>query len=332
MSPNAPYRPPVDVMPPDISAFKQGNTGIEYVTTFDSGRDGPHLLVNALTHGNEICGAHALCFLFAQQVRPRRGKLTLSFANFRAFGNFDPAAPVASRFVDEDFNRLWTDEVLDGPRKNWELERARALRPLVAEADHLLDLHSMHFPSPALMLTGLREKCRRLAEAVGFPRYIVMDEGHRAGRRMRDYNAFDDPASRKTSLLVECGQHWAEASVQVARATTLHFLRRFEVVSAEFLREHLPPETLEPPAESPEPPECQITVEVTEAVTVSGGEFLFEEEYRGFEVIETAGTLIARDGAEEIRTPYDNCVLVMPSPGNGSKPGLTAVRLGRLVG
>ncbi len=331
MTTDAPYQPTVDVLPPDISAFKQGNTGIEYVTTFDSGREGPHLLVNALTHGNEICGAHTLCFLFAQQVRPLRGKLTLSFANFRAFDSFDPAAPTASRFVDEDFNRLWTDEVLDGPRNSAELERARALRPLVAEADHLLDLHSMHFPSPALMLTGLREKCRRLAEAMGFPRYIVMDEGHRAGRRMRDYNAFDDPASPKTSILVECGQHWAESSIQVARATTLHFLRRFEGISEAFLREHLPPETTESPEPS-EPPEPQVAVAVTEAVTVSGGEFLFEQEYRGFEVIEAAGTLIARDGAEEIRTPYDRCVLVMPSPGNGRKPGLTAVRLGRLVG
>lgn len=321
MSEKKPFQPALEVLPPDLSPFRAGNTGVEYVTTFDSGRPGPHVMVNALTHGNEVCGAHTLCFLFEQQVRPVRGKLTLSFANYRACENFDVAEPAASRFVDEDFNRLWTDEVLDGPRQSWELERARAMRPLVAGADHLLDLHSMHYPSPALMLTGPRQKSVALAKAMGFPAYVVLDEGHKAGRRMRDYNAFDDPDGPKTAILVECGQHWAKTSVDVARATTLHFLSRFDVVPEDFIRAHLPAR--------PSPP--QTVVEVSEAVTVEVGDFQFVEEYRGFELIEEAGTLIARDGSQDVRTPYAQCVLVMPSPGNGKKPGLTAVRLGRIV-
>ena len=49
--------------------------------------------------------------------------------------------PIASRFVDEDFNRLWAPATLDGPRQSTELARARILRPIVDAADFLLDIH-----------------------------------------------------------------------------------------------------------------------------------------------------------------------------------------------
>jgi len=45
--------------------------------------------------------------------------------------------------------------------------------------------------------------------------------------------------------------------------------------------------------------------------------------------VPAAGTLLARDGAREIRTPYDDCVLVMPT--RRPRRGETAVRLGRRV-
>src|SRR6185437_9472552 len=133
----------IELAPPDISAYSDGNTGIPYVTTFDSGRPGPHVMVNAVTHGNELCGAIAVDFLFRNGVRPRRGQLNLSFANVTAFTSFDPARPNAARFVDEDFNRLWDTATLDGSRDIAELRRARELRPAVDRADFLLDIHSM---------------------------------------------------------------------------------------------------------------------------------------------------------------------------------------------
>jgi len=40
-------------------------------------------------------------------------------------------------------------------------------------------------------------------------------------------------------------------------------------------------------------------------------------------------TLIALDGEDEIRTPHDDCLLVMPSL--RAMPGETAVRLARFV-
>ena len=83
---------------------------------------------------------------------------------------------------------------------------------------------------------------------------------------------------------------------------------------------------LGPPPDS----SSQRVVKVTEAVTVGDGRFRFADEFHGLEVIPQAGTVIAYDGARPIRTPYDDCVLIMPS--RRLAPGLTAVRLGRFVG
>jgi len=105
---------PVELIAPDIESYRAGNIGVEFVTTFDSGKAGPHVMINAITHGNEICGAIALDHLFKGNIRPVRGKLTLGFINHLAYSTFDPNNPGASRFVDEDFNRVWVEDRLDG--------------------------------------------------------------------------------------------------------------------------------------------------------------------------------------------------------------------------
>src|SRR5438045_6884044 len=123
----------------------------------------------ALTHGNEICGAITLAKPFRAEIRPRRGRLTLAFNNVAAYREFDPRYPIASRYVDEDFNRLWSPATLDGPRQSTELARARTLRPIIDAADYLLDLHSMQHATAPLMLAGVLPKSRDLARQVGIP-------------------------------------------------------------------------------------------------------------------------------------------------------------------
>ena len=309
---------PVQLVPPAITAYRDGGTGIDYVTTFDSGRPGPHVMVSAVTHGNELCGAIVLDFLFREKVRPMAGKLTFAFVNYRAYLTFDPRYPGLSRYIDEDINRLWSPDVLDGERNSDELRRARELRSLVGAVDLLLDLHSMQTTCPALMLAGPLEKGRRLAAAVGVPEYVVSDVGHAAGKRMRDYGAFGDAKSAKNALLVECGQHWEKASADVAMQTTLRFLRHSGIVDRGFLDAHIAGDT---------PP--QKFIAVTGPVTIKSDDFRFVQEFNGMEVIPKAGTVIAEDGREPIRTPYDDCVLIMPS--RRMAPGQTAVRLGRFT-
>jgi hypothetical protein len=308
----------VDIRPIDLAPYAQGNIGIPYVTTLDSGRPGPHVMVNALTHGNELCGAHALKFLFDRDVKPERGKLTLGFANVAAYQRFDVANPTASRLVDEDFNRLWSPAILDGPRQSTELARARVFRPLIESVDVLLDLHSMQLDSPALNLCGLPAKGRQLALELGVPEWVVADAGHSAGPRMRDFGGFSDPASPKTALLIECGQHWRQAAVDLAIVSTLRFLERLAIVPAGFGADR-------PSVPTPK----QQVIEVTEAVTIGTDNFEFLGTWSGMEVLAKAGTPIGRDGERMVTTPYDDCVLVMPT--RRLKRGQTAVRLGRRV-
>ena len=61
---------------PDISAWRAGNTGTEGVWHFDSGQPGRHVMISALVHGNELCGAWALKGLLEAGVRPEQGGLT----------------------------------------------------------------------------------------------------------------------------------------------------------------------------------------------------------------------------------------------------------------
>jgi len=308
----------VEIAQPDISPYRKGNTGIEYATTIDSGKPGPHVMVTALAHGNEICGAIILDELFRADIHPLCGKLTLLFCNIAAFESFDPEQPEASRWVEEDFNRVWTAEVLDGQRDTVDLRRARVIRPLVDTADFLLDIHSMQHPSEPLVLAGPLAKGRILASEVGYPALAVCDAGHAAGRRMRDYAAFGDAASPKNALLVECGQHWARRTVEVARETTLRFLARFGIIDPE-----------QGPFRFADTLPVQKMVEVTHPVTITADVFRFARVFTGLEVIGQAGTLIGWDGEREVRTPYDQCVLVMPS--KRLYRGQTAVRLGRFV-
>jgi predicted deacylase len=304
---------------PDVERWAAGNAGIPYVWRFESAKRGPDVVVQALTHGNEVCGAIALDALLAEGFRPARGSFTGVFANVDAYRRFDRSDPFASRCVDEDFNRLWSAEVLDGPRSSLELARARALRPVIDRADHLLDLHSMTDPCPPLALAGRQAKGLALARAIGVPAHVVIDAGHAAGKRLRDYAFFDEARDPRSAVLIECGQHWERAAPAVAREATLRFLAHFRLADAGFLGERL----------DPAPPPAQRTIEVTHAVTIQSDAFSFARPVRGLDVIARGGTLLAQDGERPVTTPYDGCVLIMPT--RRPRKGETAVRLGRYL-
>jgi len=311
--------PPIEVPFPDLGRWERGNAGIPYVWRHSSDAPGPHVVVQALTHGNEVCGAIAVDRLLADELRPARGTLTFVFANVDAYRAFDHADPYASRCVDEDYNRLWSADVLDGPRQSRDLARARELRPIIDRADALLDLHSMTDPCPPLALAGPRDKGLALARAVGVPRDIVIDAGHAAGRRLRDYAFFDDPSDPRAALLVECGQHWERAAPEVALECTLRFLAHFGMLARDEAARRLG---------SAKPPK-QRAIVVTDVVTIASDRFAFALPVRGLQCIAKAGTLLATDGGREVRTPHDDCVLIMPT--RRPKVGETAVRLGRYL-
>ena len=138
---------------------------------------------------------------------------------------------------------------------------------------------------------------------------------------MRDYGGFGDPASEKTALLIECGQHWERRAAEVATDVTLRFLIALDVMTHDDLAGLGGPDFDAHPK--------QRVIEITDAVTISGDRFDFAGDFRGLEVLAKKGALIGRDDGREVRTPYDDCVLIMPS--RRLVRGQTAVRLGRYV-
>src|SRR5271157_2461726 len=181
---------------PDISPWVAASSGIPGIITRQSGRPGPHVALLSLMHGNEIAGAIALERLLRAGLMPTHGKLSFGFLNLAAFSRFDPQRPTASRFLDEDLNRVWDVTLLNGPRHSIELDRARELRSFVDTVDVMLDLHSMLWPSEPLILSGTPLKGRELAKAIGTPPLVVADYGHVNGRRLTDYPRFADPTRR----------------------------------------------------------------------------------------------------------------------------------------
>jgi predicted deacylase len=303
----------VDFTPPDLAPWRSGNFGLPGFWRFASPHPGPTVLITALVHGNEIAGAVALEHALRQGPTPYRGTLILGFVNLAAYDRFDAAQPTASRYVEEDMNRLWEPEILDGLRRSIELDRAREIRPVIESADILLDLHSMLWPSEPLILCGPSHKGRRLAETIATPSLVVADYGHASGRRLIDYAPFVDPANQAAAVLVEAGQHWKIPTIDAMESSIAGLL------AATGLSPRCPRPQSSPPR----------FAEVTMAVTASSGGFSFVRDFKGGDVVRERNTLIATDGATEIRTPHDDCLLVMPSlrPSRGH----TAVRLAKFA-
>lgn len=313
-----------DLPVPDITAWRAGNTGTPGVWQFDSGVKGRNVMITALVHGNELCGAWALKGLLEAGVRPQAGQLTLAFCNLDAFDRFDPAHPDASRLVDEDLNRQWLPERM-AAANTLERRRAAALQPFVARADWLLDLHSMHEPCAPLMLTGMQPRNLALARQMRAPEHIVIDAGHKDGVRMRDFGRFgeaDGSADNGTrSLLVECGFHGDPASRAIAQDQCVRFLQVAGALDASAAAHLLPHWRLSDARQ-------QWALQVTDLVVAKSSNFRFSEPYTGLEMIEAAGSVIGWNDGKPVTTPYDNCVLVMPSV-RQAQAGVTVVRFAR---
>ena len=315
--------PRFELPKPDIGAWRAGNTGTEGVWHFESGVPGRRAMVTSLVHGNELCGAWAVRGLLEAGVRPRQGSLTVAFCNLAAFDRFDPAAPDASRFVDEDLNRQWSTERIADTR-TVERRRAGDLLPFVQRADWLLDLHSMHEPGDPLLLVGPHTRNLELARRMRAPEHVVVDEGHQDGTRMRDFGRFgfsDAKGGGTRSLLVECGFHGDTSSRDVGQDMAARFLVEAQVLDAATVSNALPG------WRRPDAPR-QCVLRVTGGVTARSSQFRFLDAYRGLQVIRKAGTPIGNNDGDIVTTPYDDCVLVMPSL-RQARAGVTVVRFAR---
>jgi len=289
--------PVLEVLPRDLSAYAQGNIGIPSVHRFESGRPGPHVLINALTHGNEICGMVAATHLLDNGVRPLIGTLTISFAHVEAYNAFDPSRPFANRQIEHNLNRIWSDELLGGSEHSPELRRARELRPVVAAADHILDIHSTSQDNEPFWVYPGFERNARVALAVGLPAvHLVMPSGLGSGTPLIQHGAHAGELAPGAALVAECGQHFRRSSALVATEVTLRLLSHFGLI------EHAPSALPAAPRRFALLRTCMVTTP----------QFRFVRPLVGFETFD-AGELIATDGQTRIEAPCDRCTVFMPT-------------------
>ena len=290
---------PLEVLPRDLSAYREGNVGIPYVHRFESGRPGPHVLINAITHGNEICGMVAATHLLDSGVRPKIGTLTVSFAHVEAYEAFDIENPYENRQLVHNLNRIWSAAMLDGPEDSPELRRARELRPVLDAADFVLDIHSTRAPVQPFWVYTEMDRNTALASAVGIPQvHLVMPPDLFPGTGVMGYGRHGDPHSDSNgSLVVECGQHFAQSAADLATDVTLRFLAHTGLIDM--------------PAGTPPPPAPQ-RYRLLQVHMVKSEDFTFTRPVIGFETY-ARGELIAMNGTEEIRSPCDDCTIFMPT-------------------
>lgn len=323
MTANPQASPPIEVLPRDIEPYRHGNTGVDFVWRFDSGRPGPHVAVAGLTHGSEICGMTAVTWLLDRAVRPARGTLTLWLANVEAYRRFDAARaatdPSANRFVARDLNRCWSDAVLDGPEDDVELARARELRPFVAAADELLDIHSTSFSTRPFFAFRDLPRVRALVDAIGRPgSQLLLTGGDHSGQPMIESGRFSDPAGTARALAIECGTHFSRAAGDEAIAVSLAFLDAVGMLEADFVRHHVGPRPAEPPKR----------YVVHKVYRATSDDARFVRPFAGFEELPSGAPILVDDGREFV-APFDRCVVLMPRP--TVKRGGELVTLARIV-
>ncbi|MCB1980215.1 MAG: succinylglutamate desuccinylase/aspartoacylase family protein [Burkholderiaceae bacterium] len=290
--------PTFEVLPRDLSAYRNGNTGVDYVHRFESGKPGPHVLVNALTHGNEFCGMVAALHLLDTGVRPRVGTLTVSFANVEAYESFDIERPFESRQLVHNLNRVWSVAELEGSAVSPELLRARALRPVVAAADHILDLHSTSQDVQPFWVYPAFARNAQAARAIGVPAvHLVMPEGLGTGVPLIQHGRHGEAEGTGVALVAECGQHFRQASADMAISVARGFLAHFGLVEPA-------------PTDTPAVPTRRFELLETALVRTPG--FAFVRPLIGFETF-GAGELIATDGEHDIRSPCEGCTVFMPT-------------------
>ena len=290
--------PKLEVLPRDLTAYRKGNVGIDYVHRFESGKAGPHVLINALTHGNEICGMVAATHLLDSGTRPKIGTLTVSFANVEAYETFDAARPFDSRQIVHNLNRIWSPDWLDGDEDSPELRRARLLRPIAVAANHILDIHSTSQDVTPFWVYPAYQRNAAAALAIGRPAvHMVMPGGLGSGTPLIQHGRHGQADGAGVAMVAECGQHFLQSSADLATAITLDFLAHFGLIDACTVA-------------SPKVPQQRF--ELLQTYVIKTVDFKFVRPMVGFESF-AKGELIATDGPDEIRALCDNCTILMPA-------------------
>jgi len=197
-----------------------------------------------------------------------------------------------------NLNRIWSNDWLEGAEDSPDLRRARELRPVVAAADHILDIHSTSQPVAPFWVYPGYERNARAALAIGVPSiHLLMPGGMNTGTPLIQHGRHGQPEHDGVALVAECGQHFLRASGELAIEVTMRFLAHFGIVDAD--------PTWAAPA-------AQRRYELLATPVIKTDNVKFARPVMGMETF-AKGELIVTDGDEEVRSPCDGCTIFMPA-------------------
>ena len=189
---------------------------------------GPHLVLFAGVHGDEVSGVHAIEKLFFDLFSGsrvlQRGAVTLARANALALA-------AERRYIKHNLNRLFrTDYGPDIDRSSYEFRRAQELKTILERCDYFLDLHSAPIAQEPFIVveTGAAAFFAKL----GIKRIMTGWSKFSSGSTGGDAENYANAQGAKSATL-ESGSHFDKRSNDVAYHTVLAFLSQLDLIEQE---------------------------------------------------------------------------------------------------
>lgn len=277
--PLSPDRPRWDFALPGCAAGGDGG----------GGGGGEHLLITVCLHGNEPCGMLAANELLQEGFFDFAAGKALATAWDRLtvlLGN--PAGVKAGkRFVDNNLNRLFTpDEAQLAAAGGGGIEHRRVpeLAAAIEQSTQHVDIHSSSAASPPFCFHF--PGAESAAYATSFPVAYAIEDTSIQGTSIH----WAHQKGKARSILVECGQHDARETVEVAKRC----IRRLV----------LGPEAMQ--AAQPH------TLRTAGSVYVGRG-FRWRGNVTAFQLVEQGEVIAEDDEHEELKCPHAQARLVMPT-------------------
>lgn len=282
---------------------------VEDVIDIRTGQPGPTLAVSVLLHGDETCGLAVADAVTAGRIAPVKGRLIVLVMNRLAH----TADGGPRRHLGTDMNRIWCETAMAGNTP--EATRARAVLPLLREADAILDLHSLpHQDVPFLMRSAARPASEHLADSldVVVPRTVVTPPPANRGTALFETALLPPDVA---IVVAECGRHGTADADAVALTLVIAALRTHRMIDA----------ATPIPAVPPSGRDGAGTYELFEEVKLRHGPFRPAASFGGFHPLRR-GEIYGYDGAHPMAANED-CRILLTRP--AAKPGDEALTLVR---
>lgn len=202
--------------------------------TFDSGVEGPHLLVLGAVHGNEVVGPNAI-FKIIDDIQTDKISLKSGCITFVPICHLQ-AYQKGVRQIDENLNRVM--KIHNNPITH-EQQLANEIVPLIAACDVLLDLHSTHAKGdlPFAFCDYPTSENKGLIDAINV-QYVLLGwpEIYAGKTQISDYSTERCAHEyQKTGITLECGYHKEPEATDVAYEAIVNTLIHLGMIDGQIL-------------------------------------------------------------------------------------------------